>query len=424
MKLIPTLTPSLRPVWVICLLTSLTWAQKAQYIGAGGCASSNCHGGTTPAVEKVSRILTTEYSLWAVQDKHSKAAKVLEEPRSKRMAEILGISNPVTDKKCASCHVVGSPERLKMDGVACEACHGPAERWLGPHTQVNSHAASVAAGMIDTKDLVRRAKTCLECHLGAPDKLVDHELIAAGHPDLQFELDTFTWAQPSHHRDPKPSAGNTLPRVRAWAVGQAVRLAEGMRQMAQRADARWPEFAELECSQCHHDLRAESWRIQRGYPGRRPGVLQISVSRSEVVRVLAAEAVPEQRAALEGALAKVASLVGERLGDAPAIAQAARAAAQQADALAARVERMDFTPDLTRKLIRGLNAEAARIAGQGVYAAEQITMSLDSLGAAASPNDTQLRQAMGELYNYLERPSVYHPREFVGLFRKAASRFE
>jgi hypothetical protein len=31
---------------------------------------------------------------------------------------------------------------------------------------------------------------------------------------------------------------------------------------------------------------------------------------------------------------------------------------------------------------------------------------------------------MGELYNYLERPSVYNPREFVALFRKAASRFE
>jgi hypothetical protein len=59
-----------------------------------------------------------------------------------------------------------------------------------------------------------------------------------------------------------------------------------------------------------------------------------------------------------------------------------------------------------------------------VYAAEQITMSLDSLGAAAAPNDPQLRQAMGELYNYLERPSVYNPREFVALFRKAASRFE
>jgi hypothetical protein len=399
-------------------------AQKGGYIGAGGCASSNCHGGTTPATEKVSRILTTEYAIWAVQDKHSKAARVLEEPRSKRMAEILGINNPVTDQKCASCHAAGSPERQRMDGVSCEACHGPAEKWLGPHTQANSHAASVAAGMTDTKNLVIRARTCLGCHLGAPDKLVDHDLIAAGHPDLQFELDTFTWAQPSHHRDPKPAAGNTLPRVRVWAVGQAVRLAEGMRHLAQRAEARWPEFAELECSQCHHDLRAESWRIQRGYPGRRPGVLQMSVSRSEVVRVLAAEAVPDQRAALDASLARVALLLGDRFGDGVAIAQAARASAQQADALAARVERMDFTQDLTRKIIRGLNAEAGRIAGQGVYAAEQITMSLDSLGAAVTANDAQLRQAMGEVYNYLERPSIYHPREFVTLFRKAASRFD
>jgi hypothetical protein len=417
--------------WVFLLTAALlagraipAAAQKGQYIGAGGCASSNCHGGTTPAAENVSRILTTEYAIWASQDKHAGAAKVLDNERSKRMAEILGLDNASTDRRCTACHVAGSPEKSRSDGVACEACHGPAEKWLGPHTQANSHAASVAAGMIDTKNLAVRSSICLDCHLGSGDRVVDHELIAAGHPDLQFELDTFSWAQPSHHREPKRAAGNTLPRMRIWAVGQAIRLADGMRQLAQRAETRWPEFAQLECSQCHHDLRAESWRVQRGYPGRRPGTLQINPSVTEVARILSAQSGGQQHAALDAALSKVTALVAERIADGPAIAQAARAVAQQADALARRVEQQDFTPELGRNMVRALVTDIPRISGQGVYAAEQATMSLDSLLAALSGSEQKQQPAMAELYNYLERPSAYNGRDFAAMFRKAAGRID
>src|SRR5215471_8037723 len=237
----------------------------SHYIGAGGCASSNCHGAAAPATPADSRILGNEFATWSAADKHARAYKVLFEPRGKRMAEILKITDVAHDKRCAVCHVVGSPEKSLSDGVACEACHGPAEKWFGPHTRPNSHAASVQQGMIDTKNLEVRAKTCLACHLGTGEQVVDHDLIAAGHPDLAFELDTFTAAQPSHHR-PEPAAA----RVRAWAVGQTVALAEAMRLVAAHS-RNWPEFTDLECYQCHHDLRAESWRIQRGYGTRRPG---------------------------------------------------------------------------------------------------------------------------------------------------------
>ncbi len=45
------------------------------------------------------------------------------------------------------------------DGVACEACHGPAEKWLGPHTAAdNTHEGNVALGMLDTKKLDVRAQ--------------------------------------------------------------------------------------------------------------------------------------------------------------------------------------------------------------------------------------------------------------------------
>jgi len=396
-------------------------AQSPAYIGAGGCASSNCHGGTSPAQESISRILTTEYSIWAVSDKHAKAAQVLTNARSRRMIEILGIKDAMTDQRCASCHVVGSPESSRTDGVACEACHGAAEKWLGPHTQKNSHAASLTLGLTDTKNLRRRAEMCLECHLGAKDKVVDHELIAAGHPDLAFELDTFGWAQPAHWREPRPEAGNSLPRVRVWAVGQAVALSEGLKQLAQRASSKWPELAELECYQCHHDLRADSWRIQRGYPNRKPGALQVNLSRTDIARLLVSVAAPEQKASVDAALARLEQAVNNSFSDGAAIAEAARAASVEAARLVARFEQQDFTPELTRSLLAALLSNVERIAGNGPHSAEQALMSFDALAAALTKNDSRVQQATGEVYTYLEHPSVYNPRQFVTLYRKAAS---
>ena len=138
---------------VAVLMAAAALASAQTYVGAGGCASSNCHGATTPLPEAQSRILGNEYATWAVADRHALAYKKLLEPRGKRMAEILRIADATRDKRCAACHVAGSPEKSLSDGVACEACHGPAVQWLGPHTQPKSHSESVAHGMVDTTDL-------------------------------------------------------------------------------------------------------------------------------------------------------------------------------------------------------------------------------------------------------------------------------
>jgi hypothetical protein len=409
---------------LLILFATYALGQTGQYIGAGGCASSNCHGGTSPLPEAQSRILGNEYSIWSVRDKHGKAYSVLANDRSKRMGEILRVGNPQTAERCTVCHAVGSPVKLVTDGVACEGCHGPAEKWLGPHTQANvPHANNVSLGMRDTKDLAIRVNMCLECHLGAGNKNVDHDLIAAGHPDLVFELDTFSAALPMHWREPKPGPGNSLPRVREWAVGQATALADGMRQLAARATANtWPEFAELECYQCHHDLRAESWRIQRGYGGRRPGSLQPNLARQDVVRVLVAQAAKEQSGALDSALAQLTTAMASRLSDGAAIAQAARSVAQQADGIAARFGKQDFDAATARGIAKALTADVARIANSGPHSAEQVTMSLDALGSATSGASAQAFQAsIAKLYDYLEHPSAYNPGEFAAQFRKIAA---
>jgi hypothetical protein len=390
---------------IILAAAGLANAQPASpsYIGAGGCNSSNCHGAAAELAPIDSRIKGNEYATWSNADKHARAYKALLDPRGKRMCQILNITDPAHDKRCASCHVVGSQEKSISDGVACEACHGPAEKWLGPHAVKNDkspgarHQENVANGMIDTKDLTTRADACLQCHVGDATHIVDHDLIAAGHPDLAFELETFTEAQPAHHRL-KPAN----LRVRAWAVGQTEGLAKAMSLVAMHAPKNWPEFSDMECYQCHHDLRSDSWRIARGYGSRRPGSLQLNSSRFEIVRALVAVAAPEERNALDSAFSGLAASTPD---GAPAVEAIARR-------LTARFQAQDIDANA---VLRAVSANIQRIADDGVNAAEQATMTLDALGAVLGhkPDTTK------HLYDYMEHPSTYRPADFVALYQKA-----
>jgi hypothetical protein len=69
--------------------------------------------------------------------------------------------------------------------------------------------------MRDLKSFYVRANTCVACHQN-----LDSDIVAAGHPELTFELDGQSVAQPKHWSDP-PGSG-----PRAWLVGQAVALRE------------------------------------------------------------------------------------------------------------------------------------------------------------------------------------------------------
>jgi hypothetical protein len=402
----------------ICLFPFSAPAQDSRYVGAGGCASSNCHGATSPLAANVSRIMGHEYSVWSVRDKHSQAYAVLSNDRSKRMAQILGIADAAKAPECLACHAAGAPSRSLSDGVACEACHGPAEQWLGPHVgDGQTHAQNVALGMIDTKNVETRARTCLGCHVGTAEKKVDHRLIAAGHPDLPFELDTFSAALPMHWRPAAPAAGNSLPSLRAFAVGQAVALSEGMRMLASAAGSHWPEFAELECYQCHHDLRRDSWRIARGYAGRPAGSLLPNVSRFTVLRVVAAQAGGGRATSLDAAVDALTSVVASRFNDASAITQAANRVKSEADALVGAFQQRNFTETEAVALARALESNITRISNDGVQAAEQATMAIDAIVAAAAPEGVVLRESIRKLYDYLEHPSTYRPGEFAQLFR-------
>ena len=186
-----------------------------------------------------------------------------------------------------------------------------------------------------------------------------------------------------------------------------------MRLLGSHAEKSWPEFSDLECYQCHHDLRADSWRIQRGYGNRKPGSLQVNLARFEVLRDLVATAAADQRQAFESGMSALASQISGKFTDGPGISRAAKTVERTADALAARFATQDID---AQAMLRAITTSIQRIAEGGVNAAEQATMTLDALNAALGKSS----DAVTPLYDYLEHPSTYRPSEFVGLFRRAA----
>ena len=420
-------------------------APEAKYIGPGSCAATACHGSVKPVAE--SRILQNEYSTWILKDKHARAYQVLAGDVGKRMARLLKLGAKAEESpKCLACHALyTTPERRGRpfeitEGVSCENCHGPAQAWLGQHTERESpekHARSLQLGMADTRSVVRRTEKCLSCHLGTNEKFVDHEMIAAGHPDLFFELDSFSAVMPRHWKQPresaplKPAAGPdgdaNWTGVRDWGAGQAVQLRAAMERLAWRAKNErydkkdvWPEYSELSCFACHHALGPAkgSWRQEHGYAGRRPGDPAWNASRYIVFRVIARQVDPGAAQELDRRLAAVGDEMSKLNPDRAAVASLAAEAAPVAQRFAERLAAMNYDSALALRAMQGISEDAEAISLGDERAAEQATMALDSLYIAyskqASPlNAAEVRAAINGLFQQLENPSVYDADRFA-----------
>jgi hypothetical protein len=248
-------------------------------VGVAGCSSSSCHNGNDPE-----RIKLSEFSIWSAQDKHQRAHAALYSQRARQMAVSLAPTNPDKkpieahkDKRCLRCHATGddfdengrtlnADERFYMgDGVGCESCHGPAEKWIGEHFRESFKKKSAAEkaeyGMRDLKPLSARVALCSSCHVGNKDKEVDHDLIAAGHPRMNFEFSGFHSIYPKHWLPSVDTDNYPDFESRAWVLGQAMTATSALELLKARAsrvkpdaENKWPEFSEYGCFNCHKTL--------------------------------------------------------------------------------------------------------------------------------------------------------------------------
>jgi len=417
------------------LSSSFSITDAGKYNGPGGCAASNCHGSVKPRNVPGIRISQNEFSIWAARDKHARAYSVLSNPVSMRMAKILKIDQPNKAEKCLVCHALYVKPELRAttfqldDGVSCENCHGPAVGWLGPHTTENwkhySAAEKSRFGMYDTLELTSRSERCMSCHVGNAQKQVDHEMIAAGHPDLTFELDSFTAAMPRHWNlkaDENPWIG-----TQSWVIGQAVQLRESLKRLSFRAGGpNWPDYAELDCFACHHALTtpSDSWRLTTTdyYQGRRAGVPAWNASRYIVFRSFVGVIDSLHAQQLDSSLTQLSTLIAQ-WGNPKEIADTATNAAKITDDLLQRVRAQQYSADLTARIMLAISSNANAIANGGERAAEQATMALDTLSIAYSantklPNDQELRAQIGKLFQQLQNPSAYNAPQFEQQLQK------
>ncbi len=206
-----------------------------RFQGSQSCASATCHGGAVgrgPA-------WNSSFSLSRSADPHATAGLRLYDADSQRIVSLLapdvfapaqqgeiepaqqGVMDPVKyagvlRQRCISCHTSASASevmvsgeltpQLVSDGVSCKSCHGSADRWLTEHVKVSWQGTKrfePATGMRDTESIVGRAETCVRCHVGSrsSDGLIrdmNHDLIAAGHPALRFDLWIYNQNLPHH----------------------------------------------------------------------------------------------------------------------------------------------------------------------------------------------------------------------------------
>jgi cytochrome c554/c'-like protein len=219
-------------LWGACALNAAeneVTASAPKFLGASSCSSSGCHGGATTN--------RNQNLIWSRHDFHTRSYATLTTRRSERLGEVLKLGDAFKSQRCTVCHAPFhevSESRLAAhiqvtETVSCESCHGPAEGWLRTHTRPDlTYGERVQAGMRDLKNLYVRANTCVPCH-----QTVKADLLAAGHPELIFELDGQAVTEPKHWREKHEWIG-----PQAWLVGQAVALREMSWQLSHEPAAR------------------------------------------------------------------------------------------------------------------------------------------------------------------------------------------
>ncbi len=275
-------------------------------LGTVNCANSLCHGSTVPWT--ASNVLQNEYTTWVRLDKHTQTYDVLLNDTSKRIAKNLGLEKPAHEtKECVDCHAHNPPQQLRgerfvhSEGVGCEGCHGPAERWVKSHTlEGNTHADNLQNGMYPTDNPVAQAKLCLSCHFGDKNRFVNHRMMGAGHPRVSFELETFNAIQPAHYKidaDWHERKGDFNP-IKVWAIGQVIATQQILDTFADPKlgyDGVFPELVLFDCHACHHPMSEKKWSSRLGIG---PGKIRLNDSNMLMMRAIAKVVDPDYALAL------------------------------------------------------------------------------------------------------------------------------
>jgi hypothetical protein len=422
---------TMQKLFPLLLLTFSSYAADlpqngdALHEGVATCAASQCHGSAVP--RDGSNVMQNEYVTWTQNDPHAGAYEVLSNELSQNIAARLGIGPARTAEICLDCHADNVPgdkrgERFQLsDGVGCEACHGGAENWLSTHYNVPAitHQDNIDAGLYPTESAAPRGALCLSCHLGTRDKFATHRIMAAGHPRLSFELDTFTelWRtagrQPHYRVDDDYRERKSAPtHSYTWAVGV---LAEARQRLGLildspfSGDGMFPELGLYDCHACHRTMKNVQWRRLPRHGTAGPGVPFINDGTLVMSLAMVKAIAPESAADLEAALTALHVAGSSNVDD-------IRAAARNLDGILRTIESR-LSPGIIRNRGNAVLREILSFAAEGNFldyvSAEQAFMAVQML--AIELNNPTLEAALDELASSLEDDEAYQPRQFSSL---------
>jgi Cytochrome c554 and c-prime len=382
-------------------------------MGVASCAGRSCHGSLQPLDQSGSWQM--EYTLWTSRDPHARAYQILHEPAAKAIAALMGLrgGNAHEAPSCLACHATPvsvapmtpapdaeSLRREQSFGVGCEACHGSATRWIDVHFTREWRGKDPKSkweddDMVELGDAATLVRTCARCHVGDghDGRDVNHDLIAAGHPRLMFEASSFLANLPRHWKA-KPR-----DEIQLWAVGQAVSAEVALEQLSRGDD--WPEFAQYDCTGCHHDLTEKSWRNRGGRWAWGTWYLSMPGLLAEDGKT---DGLPNVNA--------LAKLLENSSPSKSAIRQRIEPALADLKSLQSRLAKWKDDRDFAQEKMRWLPAHQRLGVEPSWDAAEQTYLAMQVLNSTA--RDGAIQKRLGELLN--ERtwppPARFDPQDF------------
>lgn len=422
-------------VWVAQVSHSQVLPDQASdtSLGVVTCSNSLCHGSL--AAWQGSPIVQNEYVVWSRLDKHARAYTVLLNERSRSIASKLGLAKPAhQSKECLDCHTHNpaaerADTRHKLsDGVGCEGCHGPAGRWISSHTAPDvKHTDNLARGLYPSDVPQARAKLCLSCHYGTTEKYVNHRTMAAGHPRLSFELETFTNLQPAHFTVDgdyvKRKGASATNSAKVWALGQAIAVSTQMELLLdprRGRDGVFPEPTLFDCHACHHPMGDQRWKPRTAFGASvAPGLVRLNDANALMLRLILRQLDAGQHSRFTRATLDLnQALAGN--GNFSASAQAVRLQAQAAEQ---SISASHFDANTLRSITLLLVDDGLAGYFPDYSGAEQATMALGSLVNAmhqtgSVKNTSVVNKGLAQLRAVLLKDEAYKPAEFVSRLRE------
>lgn len=396
---------------------------SGKHMGVATCASTLCHGSVRPLSAR--GVQQNEYLTWSNFDPHARTYKVLFEERSLKMAQRLGYKNAHQAPECLACHTDSvsaakrGPRFQVSDGIGCEACHGGSENWVATHDDAPqvTHAVNLATGLRALERPDVRAEVCLDCHLGSPKRFASHQMMAAGHPRLAFELDTYTelWRTSGGREHYKvdgdyPSRKGRYEPVIVWLTGLTAASRRTVDMIAWHVGGPTggiPDFALYNCYSCHRTMQVSAGP-KGNYDGLPPGTLRLQDGHVRALLAVLDATDTQTAAVLRQELSSLHSSVGS---DRSSLLRTTDSMGRSLWNIEARLPRTTWSKRALAGVFEAMTQAAKKGAFADYAAAEQAAMAMVLLLAELDATDARARQ-VDELFGALEDDSRFDGSRF------------